>query len=81
MIRLAGVKQPATKIFQQEAITIGTSEDCDLTFDAGNQGLPPDAVLLTLRLRDGVYRLSNLDARAGVTRDGEAVAVGDAIED
>ncbi|MCI0666083.1 MAG: hypothetical protein L0220_33940, partial [Acidobacteria bacterium] len=81
VIRLAGVQQPETRIFQQDVITIGTAPDCDINFNAGNFGLPPESVIVTLRLRDGVYRISTLDAMAGVTRDGEAVAVGDAIQD
>ncbi|MBK6796387.1 MAG: trypsin-like peptidase domain-containing protein [Acidobacteria bacterium] len=81
VIRLAGVDQPTTRIFHQEVITIGTEADCDLTFDPGNLGLPPESVILTLRLREGVYRITTLDAMAGVTRDGEAVVVGDAIQD
>ncbi len=81
VIRLAGVDQPETRIFHQEVITVGALPDCDVSFDAGNLSLPPEGVILTLRLRDGVYRISTIDAMAGVTRDGEAVAVGDAIQD
>jgi hypothetical protein len=81
VIRLAGVDQPETRIFHQEVITIGTTSDSDVSFSSGNLGLPPEDVILTLRLRDGVYRISSVDAMAGVTRDGEAVAVGDAIQD
>ena len=81
VIRLAGIDQPATRIFHQEVITIGTVSDCDIYFNPGNLGLPPEDVILTLRLREGGYRISTVDAMAGVTRDGEAVAVGDAIQD
>ena len=81
VIRLAGVEQPATRIFHQEVITIGTTPDCDINFNTGELGLPPESVILTLRLRDEVYRISTVDAMAGVTRDGEAVAVGDIIHD
>ncbi len=81
VIRLAGVEQPSTRIFQQEVITIGTAPDCDLSFDVGSLSLPPEDVILALRLRDGVYRISSVEAMAGVTRDGEAVAVGDQIHD
>ncbi len=81
VIRLAGVEQPATRIFYQEVITIGTAPDCDINFTTESQGLPPESVFLTLRLRDGVYRISTLDAMAGVTRDGEAIMIGEAIQD
>lgn len=81
VIRLAGVEQPATRIFHQEVITVGTAPDCDVYFNSGNLALPPEAVILTLRLREGLYRMTTLDPMSGVTRDGEAVAVGDAIQD
>ena len=81
VIRLAGVEQPTTKIFRQEVITIGTDIDCDVSFHAGNSGLQTESLILTLRLRDGAYRISTLDTGAEVTRDGEAVAIGDAIQD
>ena len=82
VIRLAGVDQPATRIFHQEVISIGTAADCDINLSAENHpALPPEAVLLTLRRRDGAYRLTTVEPMAGVTRDGEAVAVGEAIQD
>lgn len=82
VIRLAGVDQPATRIFHQEVISIGTAADCDISLSADNHpALPPEAVLLTLRRRDGAYRLTTVEAMAGITRDGEAVAVGEAIQD
>ena len=56
IIRLAGVQQPITKIFQQEVISIGTAPDCDLVISAEGFSLPPESALLTLRLRDGIYR-------------------------
>lgn len=81
VIRLAGVEQPTTRIFHQEVITIGTASDSDVSFSVGALGVPPDSVILTLRLLEGHYRISTIDAMAGVTRDGEAVAVGDVIHD
>jgi S1-C subfamily serine protease len=81
VIRLAGVEQPATRIFQQEVISIGTAPDCDVVVGAESFALPPEAVILTLRLRDGRYRISTVDPMAGVTRDGESVAVGEALHD
>ena len=81
VIRLAGVEQPATQIFHQDVITIGTTPDCDISLGSGNPALPPESVLLTMRWRDGAYRLTTVEPRAGVTRDGEAVAVGEAIQD
>ncbi len=81
VIRLAGVEQPATRIFHQEVISIGTAADCDISLSADHPALPPEAVLLTLRRRDGAYRLTTVEPMAGVTRDGEAVAVGEAIQD
>jgi len=81
VIRLAGIEQPATRIFHQDVISIGTAPDCDINLSADNSALPPEAVLLTLRRRDGDYRLTTVEPMAGVTRDGEAVAVGEAIQD
>src|SRR5262249_45059244 len=43
--------------------------------------LPPESVILTLRWKDNAYRITTIDAMAGVTRDGEAIAIGDAIYD
>jgi S1-C subfamily serine protease len=81
VIRLAGVEQPATRIFHQDVISIGTAPDCDISVGSENSALPPESVLLTLRRRDGAYRLTTVEPMAGVTRDGEAVAVGEAIQD
>lgn len=81
IIRLAGVQQPITKIFQQEVISIGTAADCDIFINAEGFSLPPEAVILTLRLREGLYRISTIEPMAGVTRDGEGVAIGEAIHD
>jgi serine protease Do len=81
VIRLAGIEHPATRIFHQEVITIGTATDNDVNFESGNSGLPPESLILTLRLRDGAYRISTLHPASEVTRDGETVAIGDAIQD
>ncbi len=81
VIRLAGVERPTTRIFHQEVITIGTAVDSDVNFEGGNSGLPPESLILTLRLREGAYRISTLNPGAEVTRDGESVAIGDAIQD
>jgi serine protease Do len=81
VIRLAGVAQPTTRIFHQEVITIGTAADCDVNFPAGNSGLLTESLILTLRLRNGAYRISTLDPASEVTRDSEMVAIGDAIQD
>ncbi|HKQ72294.1 MAG TPA: trypsin-like peptidase domain-containing protein [Blastocatellia bacterium] len=81
VIRLAGVPQPATRIFQQEVISVGTAPDCDVVIDAEGFSLPPESIILTLRWKENAFRITTIDAMAGVTRDGEAVAVGDAIHD
>ena len=81
IIRLAGVQQPITKIFSQEVISIGTAPDCDIFINSEGFSLPPEAVILTLRLRDSQYRISTVEPMAGVTRDGEGVAVGEAVRD
>lgn len=81
VIRLAGISQPTTRILYQEVISIGTAPDCDLVIDADHTALPLDAVILTLRRREGSYRLTTVEPMAGVTRDGEAVAVGEVIQD
>ncbi len=81
VIRLAGVEQPATQIFHQDVITIGTAPDCDIIVNSDNASLPPEVVLLTLRRRDGAYRLTTVEPMAGITRDGEAIAVGELVDD
>jgi len=81
VIRLAGVSQPTTRIFHQEVISIGTAPDCDVVIEAEGFSLPPESIILTLRWKENAYRITTIDAMAGVTRDGEAVAVGDAIHD
>jgi len=81
VIRLAGAPQPATRIFHQEVISIGTAPDCDVVIEAEGVSLPPESVILTLRWKDNAYRITTIDAMAGVTRDGEAIAIGDAIGD
>lgn len=81
VIRLAGVAQPETRIFHQEVLTVGTATDCDLWFSDEGYDLPHDEVILTLRLKEGGYRLATINPMAGVTRDGESVAIGDPIQD
>jgi S1-C subfamily serine protease len=81
VIRLAGVQQPATRIFHQEVISVGTASDCDVVIEAEGFSLPPESVILTLRRQDEAYRITTIDPMAGVTRDGEAVAVGDSLRD
>ncbi len=81
IIRLAGVTHPVTKIFHQEVISTGTASDCDVFINAEGFALPPEAVILTLRLGDGAFRISTVEPMAGVTRDGEGIAVGEAVHD
>jgi S1-C subfamily serine protease len=81
VIRLAGVPHPATRIFHQEVVTIGAAPDCDVVIDAEGFSLPPESVILTLRWKDNAYRITTVDPMAGVTRDGEAVAIGEALHD
>jgi S1-C subfamily serine protease len=81
VIRLAGVEQPETRVFHQESISVGTAPTCDLSFRPDDHALPLSATLLKLRADNGVFRISTVDEVARVTRDGEAVAIGDAIRD
>jgi len=81
VIRLAGVEQPATQIFHQDVITIGTAPDCDIIINSDHSSLPPESILLTLRQREGNYRLTTVEPMAGITRDGEAIAVGELVDD
>jgi hypothetical protein len=84
VIRLAGVEQPETRIFQEDAITIGTSPACDLSFrpeEHHGDELPPSAELLELRATAGTYRVARIEESLVITRDGERVTVGDAIRD
>jgi S1-C subfamily serine protease len=81
VIRLAGVRQPTTRIFHQEVISIGTAPDCDVVIDAEGFSLAPESVMLTLRRQEKDYRITTIEPMAGVTRDGEMVAIGDALSD
>jgi S1-C subfamily serine protease len=81
VIRLAGVPQPATRIFHQEVISIGSASDCDVVINAEGFSLPPESVFMTLRWKDDAYRITTVDPMAGVTRDGEAIAIGEALHD
>jgi S1-C subfamily serine protease len=81
IIRLAGVEHPVTRIFQQDAISVGTAADCDVVIAAESFALPPDATILTLRLREGAYRITAVEPMAGVTRDGEGIAIGEVVHD
>ncbi len=81
VIRLAGVEQPETRVFHQQSITIGTSPHCDLSFRDDDFHLPPSAVLMTLQAEDGPYRITELHDEAHVLRDGDAIAIGDAVRD
>jgi S1-C subfamily serine protease len=81
VIRLAGVQQPTTRIFHQEVISIGTAADCDVVIEAEGFSLPAESVILTLRRQETGYRITTMDPMAGVTRDGEVAAVGDALSD
>jgi S1-C subfamily serine protease len=81
VIRLAGVPKPETRILQQEAISIGTAADCDLQIVTEDHFLPPDAYLLTIRRTDDVYRIAVLANEANLLRDGEPIAVGEAVHD
>ena len=81
VIRLAGVEQPETRVFNQKTITVGTSASCDLSFREEGFELPHSAVLLTLESEDVMYRISTMHEDSQIIRDGDAVAVGDAIRD
>lgn len=81
VVRLAGVEQPVTKIFNQDVVTIGTTVDCDLVIATGKTDLPVDALLITLQRQNEVYRVATLEPLASVTRGGESVAIGDPIVD
>jgi S1-C subfamily serine protease len=81
VIRLAGVQQPTTRIFHQEVISIGTAPDCDVVIEAEGLTLAPESVILTLRRQENAYRITTVSPEAGVTRDGESVAVGEALSD
>ncbi len=81
VVRLAGVVQPVTRVFQQETVTIGTATDCDIVIEAGETGLPVDQRMISLRRRDGVYRVEAVSAGIEVTRSGETIAVGEIIQD
>src|SRR5262245_9838989 len=81
VIRLAGMQQPATRIFHQEVISVGTAPDCDVVIESEGFSLPPESVILTLRWKDNAYRVTTINPMAGVTRDGEAISVGDALHD
>jgi len=81
VVRLAGVEQPVTKIFNQDIVTIGTTVDCDLVIDSTKTDLPVDSLLITLQRQAEVYRVATLETLAAVTRGGELIAIGDPIVD
>lgn len=81
VIRLAGVRQPETRLYSQPEITIGTAPDCDLLIATDDDRLPASSCFLTISLSSDVYRLTAIDPEAQVTRHGETVAVGDPIHD
>jgi serine protease Do len=81
VVRLAGVEQTETRVFNQEVINIGTDPACDVCINLETVDLPPQTTLLSIRRQDGVYRISTLDPNTEVTRDGEAVSIGDSIDD
>ena len=81
VIRLAGIRQPETKLFHQSEITIGTARECDLWIDPEDTQLPVGSTLVAIALSSSVYRITALDPAAGITRHGEVVAVGDPIHD
>ncbi|HEY7180348.1 MAG TPA: hypothetical protein VIC84_02965, partial [Blastocatellia bacterium] len=62
VIRLAGVPQPATRIFHQEVISIGTAPDCDVVIEAEGFSLPPESIILTLRWKENAFRITTIDA-------------------
>ncbi len=81
VIRLAGVPNPETRVVHREAISIGTAAECDLQIVTEDHFLPPETYLLTLRLSEGVYRVASLASEANLLRDGEPIAIGEAIHD
>ncbi len=84
VIRLAGVEQPETRIFENESITVGTAPGCELSFRPEEHHaaeLPLSAELLELCSTAGTYRVAKLDESVAITRDGELVVVGDSIRD
>src|SRR5262245_38693671 len=81
VVRLAGVDQPETRVFHQEIITIGTNPACHVCINHEKVDLPLQAYLLSISRQDGIYRISILHPETAVTRDGEAVAIGDPIHD
>lgn len=81
VVRLAGVEQPVTKIFNQDVVTIGTTVDCDLVIDTRSNRLPVDSLLITIQRQNDSYRVATLDEQAETTRGGEKIAVGDPIVD
>src|SRR4030095_5626737 len=81
VIRLAGIKRPETKVFQQPEISIGTSPECDLHVDADPGMLPENSQLLRISLGSGIYRITAIDPAVAITRHGEVAAIGDPIHD
>ena len=61
VIRLAGIRQPETKLFHQSEITIGTARDCDLWIDPEDTQLPDASTLVAISLSSSVYRITALD--------------------
>ncbi len=81
VIRLAGVEQPETRVFHQKTITVGTAPSCDLSFRDDDFHFSPTAVLLTLQADEGPYRVTAMHDEAQLIRDGDPIALGEAIRD
>lgn len=81
VIRLAGVRQPETKLFHQSVLKIGTAPECDLRIAPEGDCLPVSSTLLVLSLAGDGYRITALDPSVEITRHGEHVAIGDPVRD
>ena len=82
VIHISSGEDRHTEILTDEQVRIGTSDDCDLRLRASS--LPKkvsSGVVLELARSNGSYRVAELDSSLGLTKNGEPLEAGTAIND
>ena len=82
VIHISSGEDRHTEILTDEQVRIGTSDDCDLRLRASS--LPksaPSGVILQLARSNGSYSVAEFDSSLGLTKNGEPLEAGAAIND